>query len=286
MKKYLKLIRVKQWYKNILVFIALFFSFNIFNLNLELLTISGFISLCLISSAGYILNDIIDLNLDKKHPEKCKRPLPSGKISIIQAYFLSFILYILGFFIAYNINFKFLSITLLLSILTLIYSIYLKHIVIADILLISTNFILRALSGVFIIKVRLSQWFLLAILFLAFYLVSAKRYGDILLMGKKAKEYKPVLNDYSKDFVKTLINISLTGLILIYGLYIYSINKLELFYLYPIYMYILLRYLYLIYQGNPFIRNPENFILKQRDWPLIISSGIFGVLFSLIYYYF
>jgi 4-hydroxybenzoate polyprenyltransferase len=281
----LKLFRVEQWYKNLLIFAALFFSIQLFDTSLFILCILGFFVLGFVSSAGYMINDILDRNRDKNHPEKKNRPIASGRITVKIALITAFVFYLIGFVSAYLIDLYFFYAVVTLALSTFLYSIYFKNIVFADILFISVNFIIRAMAGVFLIGVVMTPWFLLAILFLAIFLVSGKRYGDLILMGPSAAKYKPVIKEYSEDLLKSMINVNLTGLIIIYGLYVSAIGKDALFYLYPIYIFILFRYYKLILEGHDAIRNPEKFIFETRDYPLIIGALVFGLLALGIFYF-
>ncbi|PLW80403.1 hypothetical protein C0585_02945 [Candidatus Woesearchaeota archaeon] len=169
MKNILKLIRVTQWYKNLLVFAALFFSGNFLNIDLAITTLLGFFLLSIISSAGYIMNDFIDRKKDSLNPEKKNRVLANGKVSIKLALSISLIFYFLGFILSYVLSVQFFFIVLLIALITIIYSLWLKHCEFLDIILISSNFILRALAGVVLISVVLSPWFFLGIFSLAFF---------------------------------------------------------------------------------------------------------------------
>lgn len=277
------LFRPHNWYKNLLVFAALFFSLQIFETELLFFTILGFIIMSIISSAGYIINDVIDIKEDKLHPEKRFRPIASGKIPSTIAIFLGIILYMIGFVGAFFINLNFFYVMIILAFATFLYSIYFKHQVVADILFISVNFVLRALAGVFIISALISPWFLLAIFLFAFFLVLGKRYGDLCKLDKSSKKYKKVLDDYSKEYVMYLLVVVLAGLIVIFGLYAFNTEPVLLF-TYPIFMYPLFLYLNYILKEHPAISNPEEFVLKYRDTRLIISSGVFTILVFIILY--
>ena len=280
----LRLFRLEQWYKNLLVFAALFFSLQLFDSSLFLLCLIGFFVLGFVSSAGYILNDLLDYERDRKHPEKKNRPIASGRISKGVALVISVMLFVVGFFTAWIVGFEFFLTVLTLAVATFLYSIYFKNIIFADILFISMNFIFRAMAGVFLIGVTMTPWFFLAILFLAVFLVSGKRYGDIILMKEDAHKYKPVLKEYNEDLLKSMILANLTALLLIYGLYVSSIGKELLFFLYPLYIFILFRYYKLILEGHDAIRDPEKFVFETHDWPILIAAGLFGLLALIIFY--
>jgi 4-hydroxybenzoate polyprenyltransferase len=276
--------RVKQWYKNLLIFIAIFFSGNLFDVSLLIRISLGFGSLVLISSSSYIVNDILDYKKDALNPQKKRRPIAAGKINIYYAFFISIILLIAGLYIGYKLNLYFSLTGLALYISTLIYSLYFKNVLFADLLFIAQNFVLRALSGVFLIESFISSWFLMMIFFLAFFLVAGKRYGDILSLPKNSQSYKPVLKLYNKELLDSMLSIFLGALLLIYGLYAYDTQRLVLYFAYPFYVYVLLRYFYLIKTNFPSIRDPENFILKDRDYPLLIGCLLFTIAIFLIYY--
>ena len=137
----LKLIRVKQWYKNLLIFLPIIFVGQMFNLDSLLFTLSGFFSLCFISSAAYIINDIFDRERDRVHPEKKYRPIASGELSIPRAIVASAIMLGVGILIALKLPIMFLVAGLAIFILTFIYSVFLKNEAFADILMISINFV-------------------------------------------------------------------------------------------------------------------------------------------------
>jgi len=156
--QYLKLARIPQWYKNLVIFLPIFFTGNMFNMAIIEMTLLGFLSLSFISSANYIINDIVDIKKDKVHPEKSKRPLAAGKVRIFEAIILALIFIAASVFIGISLGIYFLIFIIALFLLTFAYSLFLKNEPIIDILVISINFVLRAISGVFIIKVFISPW--------------------------------------------------------------------------------------------------------------------------------
>ena len=123
---YINLLRVRQWYKNLVVFLAIFFSANILNRDMIVTTVVAFLALCFVSSTGYIINDLHDRKKDALHPEKQKRPLASGAVKIHTAIILAIITLVLGFYLAAVVGPFFLIATWSLFILTLIYTFLLK----------------------------------------------------------------------------------------------------------------------------------------------------------------
>ena len=210
------------------------------------------------------MNDFIDRKKDSLNPEKKNRVLANGKVSIKLALSISLIFYFLGFILSYVLSVQFFFIVLLIALITIIYSLWLKHCEFLDIILISSNFILRALAGVVLISVVLSPWFFLGIFSLAFFLVSAKRYGDLIFLKKDAKKYKPVLAKYDTEILRSMMHMFMTILVLIFGFYSFFSGKEKLFVLYPLLIYFLLVYYQGVLKGEPYSRNLEKIIFDKR----------------------
>ena len=201
--EYLKLIRIKHYIKNFLIFLPLIFSGNLFEMDLLQKSIIAFIIFCLTSSIVYVINDINDIDKDKMHPEKKNRPLPSGKISITSAYLVCLVLFLIIsclIVITYNqIN----SINLIIVpigylILNILYSKLLKHITIIDVFVIVLGFLLRTIYGAIAINIEISNWLYLMIIFLSFYLAFGKRRNEIIQNGTSSRKS---LEKYNKDFL-------------------------------------------------------------------------------------
>ncbi len=140
-------LRVQQWIKNLFVFAPLIFSQNVFNLPLFVKTMFAFILFCILSGAAYILNDIQDLEEDKLHPVKSRRPLASGRLNKNHALFACILLVLLGLAGAYFLHIYFFVVLLVYFILQIAYSNWLKHVVIIDVFLIATGYFLRVIAG-------------------------------------------------------------------------------------------------------------------------------------------
>ena len=154
--------RPKQWYKNLLLFVGIVFSLNILNFSMWFNVISAFVIFCMLSGSEYIINDILDIEKDRQHPVKRKRPIASGELKIYHAFVFSFALISVALFGAYLINLKFFSISVLFLLSTLVYSFWLKHVVIVDALVIFINFVIRAIAGCLVIDVFISPWLTLS----------------------------------------------------------------------------------------------------------------------------
>ena len=286
MNPYLQIIRPWQWYKNLLIFIALLFSGNLFNFLLYPKLIVGFFLLCFISGANYILNDLKDLERDKKDPEKRKRPLPSGKITKLKAVFYFFFLLTFSLGFSLILDFYFFLSVLSLFVLSTFYSLYLKNIPIVDILIISINFVVRAVSGCFLINVGISFWLVLCTFLLALLLATSKRKGEISALGRKGREHRKVLDVYSKEFLDMLLIISASSLLLSYGMYCFLAypefpSYLKMFLSFPIASFLIFRYLLLVFSEN--IGKEPGMSLKDRQMLIGIILWIIAVIFSLYF---
>jgi len=242
-KDMLRLIRAEQWYKNLIIFTALFFSFKFLDFSSVFHTFLGFTAFCLISSAMYIINDLNDIEEDKKHKEKKNRPLASGKISVFTAIAVFLILIILTAILSFSISEYFIVFPLLLFLNTLLYTLYFKKITIIDIESISVNYVLRAVSGAMIINVRISLWFVIFVFILALFLVSGKRKSDLSALDTKKKVYET----YNEKFLEYLIIILGCSIILFYSLYTFMAHPDSyLFLTIPIVIFLTLRFLFFV----------------------------------------
>lgn len=221
MKQYLKLIRVKHWLKNGLVFLPLFFSMNLCNIQYLSLCFFAFIIFSLSSSVVYVLNDMADVEKDKLHPIKKKRPLASGAISMAQAKIVIVILCILiafmmGLLYWNDPNFFIILIPIVYIILNLLYSKWLKHISIIDVVILVSGFVLRVMYGGVVVDVVVSKYLYLMIIFGSFYLGFGKRRNEMIKNGKKSRK---VLEAYNQAFLDKNMYVCLALAIVSYSLW-------------------------------------------------------------------
>lgn len=204
MKEYLKLIRINHWIKNILIFLPLFFSGNIFKKPLLIISIIAFFTFSFTSSIVYIINDLCDIEKDKLHAIKKNRPLASGSVSKKQAYFIMFMLLVL---VSAGITYLYLK-TKVLSVIiipityifiNILYSRFLKNIAIIDILLLVSGFVLRVLFGGVVVDIALSKYLYLMIIFGSYYLSFGKRRSEI---KKNETKSRNVLAKYNESFLE------------------------------------------------------------------------------------
>ncbi|MBY9014127.1 MAG: UbiA prenyltransferase family protein [Candidatus Lokiarchaeota archaeon] len=290
------LLRVRQYYKNVLIFVGVFFSRKIFDTTLFFPLILGFILLCCASSFNYIINDIVDVEHDKKHQEKMnKKPLASGELPM---YFAALLLIVIVGIIVFSViflipNISFITMLILIILTGQLYNYFFKNYAFIDILVLSTGYLWRALSGVLIINEYISAWLFLAIFEIAMFLSIAKRKGDLLYLGKdKAVEHKRVYDQYSLKLLEQFYVLIAGSLFMTYSLYLIlkfnlfepTINLQEYIVIFtiPISLYIIMRFMYLTSSKPELARRTEKAFLDKG----IIISGIllFLILFSSFYF--
>ena len=247
-----KIIRIKQWYKNIVIFLPLVFSLSLLNLDSIFLTIVGFIALSLASSALYIRNDILDIEFDKQHPIKKFRPLASGQISKKNAYIIFVLLLSSSLIIAAILNWQLVIVLIFLFVNTTVYSHWLKKFVYVDLLSISLNFVIRVLAGLVLLPPEffgiISPWLIFGVFLVAFFLGLMKRKSEIITLKEKAVLHREVLSKYSiKNLNYSLLIVSVLVMIT-YSLYSSTndpTNDNRLIFTIPIVAIIILRQYYL-----------------------------------------
>ena len=287
---YLRLLRPQQWYKNLVVLLAYIFTPQINHLAvLNELTL-GFISLCLISSTNYIINDIIDLKKDRQNPEKRSRPLASGDVSISEGLITSVLLLVIGLFIANILGNEFLITAIFLFGFTMIYTFILKKEAFADILSISINFVTRAIAGVFAINpnatfsidtLNISPWLILCTFFLALFLAVGKRRGELMHLKSAAASHRSTLQSYTPELTNALLIITTALLLTSYSLYTFLSEHKNLIYTLPFALYAVFRYFSIIYSGSAIGRHPEKVF---KDVRMIIAMLLWVIAVVLAVY--
>jgi len=212
--------------------------------------IYAFILFCILSGSEYIINDVIDIESDRKHPVKYKRPLASGKLKKTHALVFAAILIIGVVAGSYLVNIPFLIISISYLILILFYSLILKHLIIVDLLVISIGFVMRAVAGGIAINVRISPWLIVCTFFLALFLALGKRRHELNLLGNKAGDHRKNLAEYSNEMLDQMINITTGALIISYSLYTFFVENYYMMLTIPVIIYGLFRYLFLVHSRN------------------------------------
>jgi len=277
---FLLLLRPKQWSKNLLLFAGLIFSYSFTNPVLILYSLLGFISFCLLSSATYIINDILDIAEDRMHPLKKDRPIAAGLITPGQAVMKMITILLVALALAWYINLHFFLSGLIYFLLTLSYSLWLKHIVIMDVFAIAFGFLIRAMAGAIAIGVSISSWFLICTLLLSLFLALTKRRQESINLVGNGINHRRVLEHYPLPFLDQLISIVTASTIMGYSLYTFTASKSDLFMItIPFVVYGIFRYLYLVYKQD-LGESPEEILLKDK--PLIINIFLWVIISALI----
>lgn len=209
MNRYLKLMRVHHYMKNLLVFAALVCSGQLFVPAKLCAGVLGFFAFCATSSAIYIINDIRDCEKDRRHPTKCRRPIASGAVSVRNASILAVVLFILAaLFIAPVFKLSAVLLLLLYIVLNLAYSFGIKNVPIADITVLAAGFVIRVIYGAQLTEIIISNWLYLAVFAMSFYLALGKRRGELIQVTDG--DTRSVLKAYPLDFLNRNMTMCLT----------------------------------------------------------------------------
>ena len=282
----IKTLRPKQWTKNGFVFVPLVFDVKVFQLEPLLRTLAGFVLLCLISGTVYLINDLVDIERDRQHPTKRNRPLASGQlpksVAIAAAVALPVIVLPLSFLL--DVQFG-----LILSgylALQILYSLWLKNIVIVDVMVVAAGFVLRVAAGVPLVSAeRFSPWLYLFTSLLALFMALGKRRQEIVLLKDGAGSSRASLDHYNLPFLDEMMAVVTAGTLTTYALYTFSAPNLpknhSMMLTIPFVLYGIFRYLYVVHiQGNG--GAPDEVLLTDR--PLLAAVGLFGIAVVVILY--
>jgi len=270
----IRLMRPSHWIKNVFVFAPLVFGKALTDAGRVEAALMTFAAFCLVSSSVYILNDIADRHADAEHPKKRFRPIASGRIGVASAIIQLILLVAVSAFFVLQLPWQAMACIALYAVLNLGYSMGLKHVVLVDIFIIAAGFMLRVLAGAEAVQVEASQWLVICTLFLSLFLAVAKRRSEINHIGRG--ESRRVLDDYTPELVRLIMNVSVAGSIMSYTLYTVSdhahryFNTDKLIYTVPIVMYGIFRYLYLD-EKQQTAENPVSVILRD---PWLIATGV------------
>lgn len=286
---YIKLLRPLQWSKNFFVFLPIFFAQGITDISRLWLCVVAFILMSLASSSIYILNDICDVKYDRNHPEKSKRPIASGRVSVAQAVILYLLLILSVVAIVWfllpipNIAWA-IGIYLVINHL---YSFKLKHISILDVMIVSSGFVIRVLIGAFAANVVPSHWIIVMTFLLALFLVLAKRRDDVLKFEKTATSTRRNVKSYNRNFLDNTI--TLVAAITLVSYLMYTVDdeivlRLNCNYVYSTAIFVLagiLRYMQIIFvesRGS----SPTKIIINDRFIQVCVIGWL--ALFAFIIY--
>ncbi len=280
--------RITHWVKNLFLFAALVFSGHLLRPDDFLKTVVGFFLFSFASSAIYLINDITDLEKDKLHPAKAKRPIPSGALGVGTAGIAAAGLLAVSLIGSFSMNPLFGLVTVTYVVVNLGYSFLLKKVVILDVMSIAVSFVLRVVAGAVIISVPSSEWLILCTLLLSLFLGFSKRRHEVIFLEKSAVAHRSVLEYYSPLFLDQMTAIVTASTVMSYALYTISeetVRKFgtkDLIYTIPFVLYGIFRYLYLVHKreegGNPtkILLTDIPLILNVILWVLACAYVIYG----------
>ncbi len=292
----LKAMRPKQWVKNVFVFAGIVFAREHLLLQPAEIgrTMTAFALFCLTSSSVYLINDVIDKERDRQHPEKRFRPIASGELPVWIALVCAvvFPLFSIGYALVRGlattpVDTGWLAFGAILSIyflLQIAYSVRLKHIVLVDLFVITAGFLLRAVGGAAVISVDITPWWLLCVFFLALFLGLGKRRHELSLLANQAAAHRRTLQDYSIQLIDQLLTIDLACTIIVYSQATFTTPLASsmpypfLMLTIPLVVFALFRYLYLVVQKSEG-GEPADIILRDRPLEVVIAMCGFMVLF-------
>jgi 4-hydroxybenzoate polyprenyltransferase len=285
LKALFRALRPRQWTKNGIVFLAFVFSIeNEWQVSdpstwLDLLgwTVVAFVLFCLVSSADYLINDIVDRESDRQHPEKRRRPIASGDLSVRAAWIWAGLLATIAigtsFALAGPMSWKFGAIVSGYLAMMIAYTYVLKHIVLMDMMVIGAGFVLRAMAGAVAIDVPISPWLYVVTALGALFLITNKRRAELTLLESSAGNHRPILEEYSQALLDQIAALVTASTLIAYGLYTFTADNLpennSMMLTLPFVLYGLLRYLYLVDKRNEG-GSPEDVLLKDRTLQVCI----------------
>ena len=278
--------RPRQWIKNGLLFIPLIFDKQLTSLPALARVVMGFVLFCILSSLVYIINDLMDYEADRNHPQKRQRPIAAGRLKVSTARLAAIVLGLVFFIPATWLSPEFALVGLVYLTLNLAYSAWLKHTPILDVMILASFYVLRVVAGVVLIDVQqFSPWLYVFTTFLALFLGIGKRRAELYLLAEDANSHRKSLEGYTLALLDQLLLIVSSSAIITYSLYTFSAPNLPanhtMMLTIPFVIYGIFRYLYLI-QMEQSGGEPEEVLFKDR--PLQAAIFLWGISILFIYY--
>jgi len=279
-------LRPRQWSKNLFVFAGLVFAQQLFT-PAAVVALAAFVVFCGLSGAVYLFNDVADRDRDQRHPTKRYRPIAAGRLGPGVAVAVGVALVVAGLGGAFAINVAFALVALTYVTLLLAYSVWLKHIVIVDVLVVAGGFTLRAAAGALAIDVEISAWLLICTIQMALFLALGKRRHEYIALAGGAERHRPILHEYSEGLLDQMIAVVTASTVTAYALYTMSPETVAKFHTHllpatlPFVLYGIFRYLYLLYRKQ-LGGNPSDLFLSDRA--LLVNSVLWILTVLLIVY--
>ena len=284
--KFLQIMRPLHWTKNMFLFAALIFGHKLNDPLAIGRAIGGFASFCLAASAVYILNDIIDRQRDRLHPEKSKRPIASGRVAIGSALVVAVLCAAVAIITGFILGPAFASIILIYIMLMVLYSLLLRRIMILDCVVIAIGFCLRAVAGAVVVGVFISQWLIICTFALCLFLAFGKRRGEIALLQQDRESFRNTLTGYTPELLAHMIDVTSGLAVVCFLLYAMDDRTLQTFgnnhlvYTTPLVLYCIFRFSSLIQTG----KYPGPMQLVLNDLPFQIGFVVWVIASVVIVY--
>ena len=292
-------LRPRQWTKNLAVFVGIVFAQRLFNPTLFERASIAFVAFCFISSSIYLFNDLLDIENDRRHPKKKKRPLAAGTLPISWAITTIGLLWLLCTGLASSLfflpgtgrdifaalggaNVLFASTLAAYLVIMVLYTVRLKHVVLLDVFIIAGGFALRILAGAVVIPVSISPWLYIVTIMLSLLLAFGKRRNELVLLEGQAGDHRRILQEYNLPLLDQMITIVTAATVISYSLYTFqaSTGDHRLMITVPLVLYGMFRYLYLVYvrkEGG----SPEDLLLRDRHMLGTVALCVIAVILTL-----
>ena len=280
-------LRPRQWVKNLFVFAGVIFSQQLLT-PLVWTALGAFIIFCGLSGAIYLFNDVMDAERDRLHPSKRLRPIASGALSPSTAVVFGGLLLAGCLAAAFRIGVSFGLVAVGYGVLLTAYSLWLKHMVILDVLTVAAGFVLRAVAGAVAVEAEISGWLLICTILIALFLALGKRRHEYRSLARDAAAHRPILAEYSESFLDQMISVVTASTVTAYALYTMSPETVAKFHTrllpltLPFVLYGIFRYLYLLYRRD-LGGNPSDLLVSDRAllfdallWMLATFAIIYG----------
>jgi 4-hydroxybenzoate polyprenyltransferase len=284
--KFLQIMRPLHWTKNIFVFAALVFGQKLYVPSAIGRAIGGFVCFCLAASAVYILNDIIDRRTDRLHPEKCKRPIAAGSVTIGSAAVMSVLCAAVAIIGGFLLSHTFAIIILTYIVLMILYSLLLRRMMILDCVVISIGFCLRAIAGAVVVGVFISPWLIICTFALCLFLAFGKRRSEIALLRQDSESFRNTLTGYTPELLAHMLDVTSGLAVVCFLLYAMDDRTLRIFgnnnlvYTTPLVLYCIFRFSAMIQEGK--YSDPVKFILNDLPFQIGFVLWLIGC-FIIIY---
>ncbi len=277
--------RPKQWAKNLLVFAAPGAAGLLDDWTSLAPTLVAFVAFCAVSSGTYYWNDIHDVEADRRHPTKCRRPIAAGVVPMAMARVVGTLLLVGGVALGFAVDWRLGLVVVGYVTQTTLYILLLKHVAVIDLVAVASGFLLRAIGGAEATDVRMSTWFLLSTSFGSLFIVTGKRYAELLELGEDTRT-RATLEEYTLGFLRTVLSVAVSGTIITYCMWAFEVRELSGS-TWPFYelsivpmLIALLRYVLVLEQGHG--AAPEEVFMADRWlqamgllWIVVFATGVY-----------